>query len=106
MIRTYAQVAAVLLIALAVAGLLGLSWTVASVFYHAGVGALYAYVGFVQRDAESARLMIGGLGVLLLLVKGVTIVAPLLWGGSALHGPIEVTCLVVGISSILAAKYL
>ena len=106
MIRTYAQVAAVLLIALAVVGLLGLSWTVASAFYHAGVGVLYAYVGFVQRDAESARLMVGGLGMLLLLVKGITIVVPLLWGGSPLHGPIEVTCLVVGISSVLAAKYL
>ena len=106
MIRTYAQVAAVLLVALAVVEFLGLSWTVASGFYHAGVGVLYAYVGFVQRDAEGTRLMVGGLGVLLLLVKGVTIVVPLLWGGAPLHGPIEVTCLVVGISSILAAKYL
>ncbi len=106
MIRTYAQLAAVLLIALAMVGLLGLSWTVASTFYHAGVGVLYAYVGFVQRDAEGARLMVGGLGVLLLVVKGITIVVPLLWGEPPLHGPIEVTCLVVGISSVLAAKYL
>ncbi len=50
--------------------------------------------------------MVGGLGVLLVVVKAITIATPLTWGGPAKHGPIEITCLVLGITSILAATYL
>lgn len=74
--------------------------------FHLGVGGLFAYVGFFQKDASVVRTVVGGLGLLLLLVKGVVIVAPLLWGESPLLSPIEITCLVVGLLSILAARYL
>ena len=43
--------------------------------------------------------------MLLLSVKGATVLAPLLWGGSTLYGPVEVACLVPGLSSALAAGY-
>jgi hypothetical protein len=50
--------------------------------------------------------MVGGLGVLVLVVKVLTILTPLLWGEALLFGSVEVTCLVIGISSVLAARYL
>jgi len=43
---------------------------------------------------------------MLLLVKGVTIAATFLWSWAPLLGPIEVTCLVVGLLSVFAARYL
>jgi hypothetical protein len=55
----------------------------ASVF-HAGVGLLFLYVGFSQLEAVTVRQMVGGLGVLLVVVKVITIVTPLTWGGPAL----------------------
>jgi hypothetical protein len=42
----------------------------------------------------------------LLAVKAITVLTPLTWGGHVLHGPIEITCLTVGASSVLAARYL
>ncbi len=105
-IRTYARIAAVVLLALAVFGFWAWEWRVVPAFYHAGVGLLFLYVGFLLKDTTTARQMVGGLGALLLAVKAITILTPLTWGGHALHGPIEITCLVVGVSSILAARYL
>jgi hypothetical protein len=75
-------------------------------FFHASVGAIFAYLGFLQRDAQVVRQVVGGMGILLLVVKVVVIFLPLLWGGSLLHGPIELTCLVAGVLSIFAARYL
>ncbi len=94
------------LLILAAAGAAGLSWTVGPILYHAAMGLMFAYVGFAQRDARLTRQVVGGLGVLLLVVKGTTILAPLLWGEHILHGPIEITCLLLGIASILAAAFL
>ncbi len=74
--------------------------------FHLGVGGLFAYVGFLQKDILVVRRVIGGLGLLLLLVKVVVIGAPLLWGEPPLLAPIEITCLVVGLLSVLAARYL
>ncbi|MDP8946500.1 MAG: hypothetical protein M3N09_00135 [Actinomycetota bacterium] len=106
MIRTYARLAGVVLLALAVVGFSSLGWRVTASFYHAGVGLLFLYVGFWLRDPTIVRQMVGGLGVLLVLVKAITTATPLTWGGAAKHGPIEITCLVLGITSILAARYL
>ena len=105
-IRTYARIAAIVLLAVAVFGFWTWEWRVVSTFYHVGVGLLFLYVGFLIKDATIVHQMVGGLGVLLLAVKAITILTPLTWGGHALHGPIEITCLVVGASSILAAIYL
>ncbi len=107
MLRLYARIVGLVLILLGVAGLVGaVGVSAAASFYHAGVGILFVYLGFWQRDASVVRAMVGGMGVILLLVKGVTMSAPLLWGEGPLLGPIEMTCLVVGVFSILAAKYL
>ncbi len=108
MIGTYARIAAVALLAYAVVGLVVLGWGLAPIFYHAGVGLLFAFVGFWHSvNDETTRWMVGGLGVILVAVKVPMIVAPLLlWGGHLQHGPVEITCLVVGIASILAARYL
>ncbi|MDP9412382.1 MAG: hypothetical protein M3P70_18195 [Actinomycetota bacterium] len=105
-IRTYARIAAIFLLAVAVFGFWAREWRVVSIFYHAGVGLLFLYVGFLLKDTAIVRQMVGGLGVLLLAVKAITVLTPLTWGGHALHGPIEITCLVLGVSSILAARYL
>ncbi len=45
--------------------------------YHVGVGLLFAYAGFLQRDAATVRRMVGGLGVLLLVVKMATVLGVL-----------------------------
>ena len=105
-ITTYARIAAVVLLAVAALGFSTWDWRVVSVFYHAGVGLLFLCVGFLLKDTIIVRQMVGGLGVLLLAVKAITILTPLTWGGHALHGPVEITCLAVGVSSVLAAKYL
>jgi hypothetical protein len=68
--------------------------------------ALFAYLGFLQRDLEVVRMMAGGMGVLLLVSKVVVILAPLLWGEAPYRGPIEITCVLAGGLSVLAARYL
>ncbi|QIN78355.1 hypothetical protein GBA65_07280 [Rubrobacter marinus] len=107
MLRLYARIVGLILVLLGLAGLVGVvGVSVATSFYHAAVGTFFAYLGFWQRDALVIRSVVSGMGVMLLLVKGVTISMPLFWGGAPFLGPMEVTCLVVGVLSILAAKYL
>ncbi len=106
-IRAYARVVGVGLILLGIAGLVSVvGLNPPANIFHLGVGGIFAYVGFLQRDVLVIRALVGGLGLLLLLVKGVVIVAPLLWGEAPLLAPVEITCLVVGILSVLAARYL
>jgi hypothetical protein len=104
--RNYARIAAIALVAL---GLLGFSelidWASPASFFHLMLGVLYAWVGFLHPRGD-VRELVGGLGVLLVVIKSVVILAPLLWGESPLKGPIEITCLVVGLISIVAARYL
>lgn len=105
-ITAYARIAAVFLLAVGAGGFFVWEWRAVSVFYHTGVGLLFLYAGFLSRDTVVVRRLVGGLGILLLVVKVATILTPLAWGGRSLHGPIEITCLVVGVSSVLAARYL
>lgn len=106
-IRTYARITGVVLLLAALVGGSGIMPTdFPADFFHAGVGAIFAYLGFLQQDAEIVRHVVGGMGVLLLVVKAIVIFAPLGWGESPLHGPIEITCLVVGVLSVFAARYL
>ena len=106
MLRAYARIVGVLLILLGLAGFTGFVGTVVSTnLYHACVGAFFAYLGFWQQDALIVRRVVGGLGLMLLLVKAATTVVPLLWGGGILLGPIEVTCFVVGVLSVTVARY-
>ncbi len=107
MLRLYAGVAAVALLATGVGGLSSL-WGFDPLlgFYHAGVGVLFGYAAFFERDAVTVRRIVGGLGVLVLAIKSVTVLITVLVHGVFEHGPVEVTCLVLGIGSILAARYL
>ena len=106
MIRTYARIVGILLV---LVGLLGATGVIATALpaevFHGVMGLFFVYLGFLQRDVEVVRDVVGGIGVLLVLVKGVIILGPLLWGEAPYHGPVEITCLVVGISSILAARF-
>ena len=105
LLTTYARVVGVLLILLGLAGFVGLLETVvATNLYHASVGLFFVYLGFWQRDPWVVRRVVGGMGLMLLLVKAVTTVTPLLWGGPLLLGPIEMTCFVVGVLSIAVAR--
>jgi uncharacterized membrane protein YjjP (DUF1212 family) len=105
-IATYARIAGVVLLGVAAAGLLIPGWEAVAIVFHAGVALFYLYVGFSRQEAITVRQMVGGLGVLLVVAKTITILSPLGWGGPPQHGPVEVTCLVLGVTSILAARYL
>ena len=106
-IQAYARIAALALLAAALAGWVLLGWGAGAVLYHAGLALLFAFPGFLSRsNGRTTRVVVGGLGVLLVAVKTGMIFVPLTWGGHPWHGPIEITCLVVGIASILAARYL
>ena len=113
-LRIYARVAGSILVLL---GLAGLTLAPAFVFvpklslvesfFHAFMGAIFLYVGFLNRDAAVVRSVVGGLGVLLLVGKAFMIVTGLAFGGEGnLFGPVEVTCIVGGLTSVLAARYL
>ena len=69
------------------------------------VGVLFIYAGLGQRDPVVSRRFVGGMGVLLLLGVGTSVCIGLLFGGGAgVFGPIQKTCLVVGIASVLIAR--
>ncbi len=107
MIRTYARIVAVVLIALALLGLAVLGWSMSEILYHGGLGLLFAVAGFWQRDATSVRIMVGGLGGVVTTIKAVEIAAAWVLPAVPLYlGPHEITCITVGIASLLAARYL
>ncbi len=107
MIRTYAKIVGVVLISLGLAGFTDVvGVAIPASFFHTAVGVLFAFAGFLQRDVAVVRMVVGGMGVLLLVVKVVTMLSPSLLGEAPLSGPIEITCLVVGLLSVLAARYL
>ncbi len=106
--RYYARAAAVVLVLLGLTGFThALNWALLPNVYHVGLGLLFGYVGFFVRDKEDTRRAVGGLGMLMVTVKGITLLAVLLLGEDPLWGPTtELTCFAVGITSILAARYL
>ncbi len=106
-LRPYARVAAMALLAMGVMGFSEL-WCFGppSGLYHTGVGALFAYAGFFERDAATVRQIVGGLGVLLLVITTVTVLVVLVEFGRLGLGSIQITSLVLGVGSILAARYL
>lgn len=81
-------------------------WAWAPSLYHFGLGLLFAYAGFFERERESVLQIIQGLGVLMVAIKGITLLALLLLGYGIRWDSIEVSCFVVGIGSILVARYL
>ncbi len=73
---------------------------------HLGVGMLFAYFGFFTRDTGAMRLFVGGMGILLLVSKVYLFGVHWLAGEPPSASITAVVCLLVGISSILAARYL
>ncbi len=103
----YAAIVGILLLLMALLGITGLIPTAFPAdLFHASAGAFFAYLGFLQRDAQVVRQVVGGMGVLLVIGKGIILFIPLVWGQAPFHGPIEITCFVAGVLSILAARYL
>ena len=105
MIRKYAWIAAVALLATAIVGFVVPGWHYGAAFYHLFLALLFGYVGFFAPNHGHVRQMVMGLGVLVLLVKATEILLSWSFSGRVLHGPVEITCLMVGITSILAARY-
>ncbi len=95
-----------MLLVVAAAGLSLFGWDEASIYYHACLGLFFLFVGFSKLGSATVRQIVGGLGVLLVVVKGVEVLASWLLPIRYLHGPIEIACLIVGVASILAARYL
>ena len=102
----YARIAGFVLLGIAVVGAAGWDWGFASVSYHAGADLFFLLVGFSRLGTATVRQMVGGLGVLLALVNGAAVLVTWLLPIEYLHGPIEITGLVVGVASILASRYL
>ena len=104
-IAAYTRIAGIVMLATPAVGLVGWGWDTASVSYHAGMG-LFLCVGSSGLGITTIRQIVGGFGVLLAAVGGVTILATWLLPIHYLHGPIEITCLIVGIASVLSVRYL
>lgn len=94
------------LAALALAGATVLGWDPATGFYHAGLALLFGYVGFLAPNHGTVRLMVLGLGVLVLVTKTLMMVGFWVAFGHLAHDPIALTCYVVGVASVLASVYL
>jgi hypothetical protein len=105
-ILAYARLAGMALLVAAAAGLAIFGWEEAAIYYHAGLGLFFLFVGFSGWETTTVRQVVGGLGVLLVVVKGLAILATWLLPIRYLHGPVEIACLIVGVASILAARYL
>ncbi len=106
-ITAYARLAGIVLLIVAAAGLSLFGWDEASIYYHAGLGLFLLFAGFSSRLGTTAvRQLVGGLGVLLVLVNGVAVLVSWLLPTRYLHGPVETTGLILGVTSILAARYL
>jgi hypothetical protein len=105
-ITAYARIAGVALLAVAAATAVLFGWSAASVFYPAGLGLSFLYLGVSGLETAIVRQIIGGLGVLLVVVTAVAIVASWMLPMRDLRGPIELTGLMVGVANILAARYL
>lgn len=106
MLRIYAGAAGSLLLVVGLSGFTVLpKLNAAESFFHAGVGALFVYLGLWQRDRIVVRTVVGGMGVLLLLSKG-AVVAVVLLVNEAPHpfGPVEVVCFAVGMASVIVAR--
>jgi hypothetical protein len=57
-----------------------LGWGAGAVLYHAGLALLFAFAGFLSRGSgRMTRMVVGGLGVLLVAVKTGMIFVALTW---------------------------
>ncbi|MDQ3377537.1 MAG: hypothetical protein M3533_11665 [Actinomycetota bacterium] len=107
MLRIYACSAGSVLLMVGLAGFAVLpKMNAAESFFHLAVGALFVYLGFWQKDRNVVRTVIGGMGVLLLLSKGVVVAVVVLVGNEEpLFGPVEVVCFAVGFLSVAVARF-
>jgi hypothetical protein len=106
--KYYAALAAVTLIGLGLAGffVVDLGCDPLTNAYHLTLGLFFGYISLSWRDREQVRQMVVNLGVLLVAVKEIEVSALYASGHNLVWGPIEVTCFMLGITSILACRYL
>jgi hypothetical protein len=104
-IKAYARIAGIALLVVA-AGLALFGEYPSAIYYHAGVGLFFLLVGFSRLEITYVRQMVGGFGVLLVAIGGTAILATWLSPMRYLHGPIEITSVIAGLASVLAARYL
>ena len=105
-ITAYARLAGIVFLVVATAGLALFGWDDASSYYLAGVELFFLLIGFSRLGTTAVRQRVGGLGVLMVAVMGVAILVSWLSPTRYLHGLIEIACLILGATSILAARYL
>jgi hypothetical protein len=101
-IKAYARIAGIALL-VAAAGLAHFGEYQSAIYYHAGVGLFFLLIGFSRLEITYVRQMVGGFGVLLVAIGGTTILATWLSPMRYLHGPIEITSVIAGLASVLAA---
>lgn len=105
-IQTYAKLVGVGLLALSAAGIVSLGWNVVEIVYHAALGLFFAYAGFRLKDANDARRLVGGLGVLLIAIEAMELLTIWFSPMTLVLCAHDFTGLGVGASSILASRYL
>ena len=105
-ITAYARLVGIALLVLAAAGLALSGWNQAAIYYLASVGLFFLLVGSSRLEGTYVRRIVGGFGVLLVAIGGTAILATWLSPMRYLHGPIEIASLIVGVASILAARFL
>ena len=84
------------------------SWAGSSTLYYFALALLFGYAGFFVEDRETVRQMIEGLGVLLVVVQGISWSSLLVLGVPIGWGPAEFAefaSFFAGVLSILAPRY-
>ena len=90
---------------IAATGLALFGWYQSAIYYHAGVGLFFLFVGFSRLESTYVRQMVGVSGCSWWR-SGTTILATWLSPLRYLHGPIGITSLIAGVASVMAARYL
>jgi hypothetical protein len=67
-ITAYARLAGIALLIIAGIGLALFNWYQSAIYYHAGVGLFFLFVGFSRLESTYVRQMVGGFGALLVAI--------------------------------------
>ena len=106
-IRTYAFVAGLVLILFGLSGFVSLTGvSVGESAFHVLIGAFFIFLGLGPRDVELVREMVSVGGIALIVAKVIVDGLSLANGDISFLRPIELACLLIGILSVVAARYL
>lgn len=103
----YARIVALAFVLIGLVGFTNITgWAWVPSLYHLCLGLFFGYAGFFVRERDVVLQIIEGLGILLVVVKGITLLVLLLLREPLHWGSFEISCFVVGIGSIVMARYL